>query len=106
MGDLNSQPNSPVHDYFRKGFAYAKEVAPWYHHHQYPRKVLPEQDNLSEALQQQLSLLPNEAREPPQVRYMLDFTLNRLCRWLRILGIDAGLETEEEERMRTKDGKM
>jgi len=39
-------------------------------------------------------------------RYMLDFTLNKLTRWLRILGIDAALETEEEERARTKDGKM
>lgn len=39
---------------------------------------------------------------PPRVRYMLDFTLNRFCRWLRILGIDAALETEEEERQRTK----
>jgi len=39
-------------------------------------------------------------------RYMLDFTLNKLTRWLRILGIDAALETEEEERARTKDGNM
>jgi len=39
-------------------------------------------------------------------RYLLDFTLNRLCRWLRILGIDAALETEEEERRRTKDGQF
>jgi hypothetical protein len=40
------------------------------------------------------------------VRYMLDYTLNKLCRWLRILGIDAALETEEEEKERTKDAKM
>ena len=41
-----------------------------------------------------------------RVRYMLDYTLNRFCRWLRILGLDAALETEEEERLRTKEGKM
>ncbi|GMH63764.1 hypothetical protein TrRE_jg9052, partial [Triparma retinervis] len=33
-------------------------------------------------------------------RYMLDFTLNRFCRWLRMLGIDAALETPEEEAVR------
>jgi hypothetical protein len=42
----------------------------------------------------------------PEVRYMLDFTLNRFCRWMRILGLDAALETEEEERERTKEGNM
>ena len=42
----------------------------------------------------------------PKVRYLLDFTLNRFCRWLRILGLDAALETEEEEKERTRDGKM
>ncbi|KAL7518345.1 hypothetical protein ACHAWX_003186 [Stephanocyclus meneghinianus] len=38
----------------------------------------------------------------PNVKYMLDFTLNRFTRWLRILGIDAALETDEEERERTQ----
>jgi len=42
----------------------------------------------------------------PKVRYMLDYTLNRLCRWLRILGIDAAIETEEEEKERTKEAKI
>jgi len=41
-----------------------------------------------------------------QIRYLLDYTLNRLCRWLRILGIDAALETEEEEKLRTGDGNV
>jgi uncharacterized protein with PIN domain len=36
----------------------------------------------------------------------LDSTLNRFCRWLRILGLDAALETEKEEEERTRDGKM
>jgi uncharacterized protein with PIN domain len=35
------------------------------------------------------------------VKYMLDFTLNRLARWLRILGLDAALESDKEERQRT-----
>ena len=42
----------------------------------------------------------------PGVKYMLDFTLNRFTRWLRILGIDARLETEDEERERTKGQTM
>jgi mRNA deadenylase 3'-5' endonuclease subunit Ccr4 len=40
------------------------------------------------------------------VRYLVDYTLNRLCRWLRILGIDAAIETESEEQLRTKEGKL
>ncbi|EED91327.1 predicted protein [Thalassiosira pseudonana CCMP1335] len=40
------------------------------------------------------------------VRYMLDYTLNRFTRWLRILGIDAALETEEEERERTRGSRI
>jgi hypothetical protein len=48
----------------------------------------------------------NKTSPPPQVRYMLDFTLNRFCRWLRILGLDAALESEAEERLRTKEGKL
>jgi uncharacterized protein with PIN domain len=42
----------------------------------------------------------------PGVRYLLDFTLSRFCRWLRILGLDAALETEEEDFERTKHGRM
>lgn len=40
----------------------------------------------------------------PAVRYILDSTLNKFTRWLRILGIDAELETREEEIMRTSKG--
>jgi uncharacterized protein with PIN domain/mRNA deadenylase 3'-5' endonuclease subunit Ccr4 len=42
-----------------------------------------------------------EEAGPPEIRYLLDVTLNRLCRWLRILGIDTALETEQEEQQRT-----
>ena len=47
-----------------------------------------------------------ESSPPPQVRYLLDATLNKLCRWLRILGQDCALETDEEEKQRTKEGNM
>ena len=42
-----------------------------------------------------------EKKQRKVVKYMLDFTLNRLTRWLRILGLDAALETDKEERKRT-----
>jgi len=42
----------------------------------------------------------------PTVKYMLDFTLNRFTRWLRILGIDARLETNNEEKERTQGKRM
>ena len=41
----------------------------------------------------------------PQIRYLLDFSLNKFTRWLRMLGIDAALETEEEEEERTRSTK-
>jgi uncharacterized protein with PIN domain len=37
---------------------------------------------------------------------LLDATLNKLCRWLRILGLDTALETEDEEKLRTGQGNM
>ena len=42
----------------------------------------------------------------PKVRYLLDRTLSRFTRWLRILGLDAELENGAEERARTGEGKM
>jgi hypothetical protein len=53
-----------------------------------------------------ISLSEASPKKEPQVRYMLDYTLNRFCRWLRILGLDAALETEEEEKLRTKECKL
>jgi len=41
---------------------------------------------------------------PSPVRYICDYTLNKFTRWLRILGIDATLETEAEEKERTTTG--
>jgi len=40
------------------------------------------------------------------VKYLLDVTLNKFTRWLRILGQDAALETADEERLRTGEGEM
>lgn len=111
VGDTNSQPGSAVHEYLWRGAVNAKQVAPWYNQNPFQFGSTGEEDLLVEPLQD-LSLETTTNTngdtttdsDPPQVRYLLDFTLNRLCRWLRILGIDAGLETDEEERMRTKDG--
>ena len=50
--------------------------------------------------------ITNTDKSVPSVHFLLDMTLNKLARWLRILGIDALLETEEEERARTRDGDM
>jgi hypothetical protein len=67
------------------------------------------------ALQATLAARRNNHKSPqdyqhttpaPTVKYMLDYTLNRFTRWLRILGIDATLETEEEEKERTKGNRM
>ena len=65
-------------------------------------------DDVSKKLGNKLSsiTLNDEQRTLGPVRYLLDATLNKLCRWFRIMGIDAGLETEEQERMRTKQGKF
>ncbi|KAL7496456.1 hypothetical protein ACHAWT_008936 [Skeletonema menzelii] len=41
---------------------------------------------------------------PIPVRYICDYTLNKFTRWLRILGLDVTLETEEEEKERTSIG--
>ena len=41
---------------------------------------------------------------PIPVRYICDYTLNKFTRWLRILGLDVTLETEEEEKERTTTG--
>ncbi|KAG7369012.1 Mut7-C RNAse domain containing protein [Nitzschia inconspicua] len=127
-GDFNSQPGSTVHQYLTKGKINAKRVAPWY---ALSRKAsrLPDHEikaagnddaqraashqggeppvldnDLAKGLEQlQLS---EDGEEPVSVKYMLDFTLNKFCRWMRILGLDAALETEEEEQERTKNGNM
>jgi uncharacterized protein with PIN domain len=48
----------------------------------------------------------NNRDDTPPIRYLLDASLNKLCRWLRILGQDVALETDEEEKLRTGKGEM
>ena len=49
------------------------------------------------------SFLDSSSRKSSSdVKYLLDFSLNKLCRWLRIFGFDAVMETEEEENERTR----
>lgn len=114
-GDFNSQPNSLVHQYLVKGYVNAKLVAPWYFSLSLESEPYSIQNGVkskddAELLgsdMNQLSISNNGKQlPPPLVRYMLDFTLNRFCRWLRILGLDAALETEAEERLRTKEAKL
>jgi hypothetical protein len=128
-GDFNSQPYSHVHQYLVKGAVNAKLVAPWYFSPSPDSDALitpmqdgipstdtkpgaPEEDTEPLASNMKGLFISNDndnktsSPPPPQVRYMLDFTLNRFCRWLRILGLDAALESEAEERLRTKEGKL
>jgi mRNA deadenylase 3'-5' endonuclease subunit Ccr4/uncharacterized protein with PIN domain len=125
-GDFNSQPNSSVHRYLTQGSVNAKHVAPWYalsrggsrvsstsdsdedKEKENPNTIEDIPSSLSNDLAttlQQIHLSP-DVDPPTSVKYILDFTLNKLCRWMRILGLDAALETEEEEQERTKNGNM
>ena len=121
-GDFNSKPDSHVHRYLAKGVVNAKFAAPWYHTNEEDNdskeaeKVATstEVGGISKAASREDAIvsgfqdlaISSESPNEPQVRYMLDYTLNRFCRWLRILGLDAALETEEEEKLRTKECKL
>jgi len=120
-GDFNSQPQGYVHQYLTKGVVNAKAAAPWYARSHKRHEEQKANVNLTgtghQELTDQFDLL-NMAEETienkteskdvstPKVKYLLDSTLNRFCRWLRILGLNAALETEEEEKERTRDGKI
>ncbi|CAJ1961909.1 unnamed protein product [Cylindrotheca closterium] len=122
-GDLNSQPESYVYKYLSSGTINAKLVTPWYSSigfvDQMKEETPPQTDEelLQWALSRKLKIQDDSSPDGSDdgddlkgpvkpIRYLLDFTLNRFCRWLRILGIDAVLETEEEEKLRTKDGNL
>lgn len=98
-GDLNSPPHSHVHEYLTKGVVNAKEVAPWYRHSD---PDAAEEWHSESGVVELLEKIQISEQQDPQICYILDYTLNRFTRWLRILGIDAALETEEEEIQRTK----
>jgi mRNA deadenylase 3'-5' endonuclease subunit Ccr4/uncharacterized protein with PIN domain len=107
-GDFNSQPHGPVHDYLTRGAVNAKAVAPWYNQRRDDGVQSMNGDEGDEKkegvdkITEELTSLKVDESSSPQIKYMLDFTLNRFSRWLRILGIDAALESEEEEIQRTK----
>lgn len=110
-GDLNSLPGNTVHKYLTKGVVNAKVVAPWYRECDDNIAIEADGESIDGVTQKISSLNLNNGKKRPeqpptqQVRYILDYNLNKLCRWFRILGLDVGLETEEEERLRTKEGK-
>lgn len=107
-GDLNSKPRGAVYNYLSTGHFDARRVAPWNGH---SGDAMSENDEDTDTVDKMANLTIDSRAassddNKPTIRYLLDFTLNKLCRWLRILGIDTALESEEEERARTKQGKM
>lgn len=122
-GDLNSRPNSFAHAYLSRGVVNAKHVAPWYRQWDQdandswePGENDGDEDvsanGKEEPLADELGKLQltdkndTDQAATPRVRYLLDFTLNKLCRWLRILGVDTALETDDEEKARTGKSQM
>eukprot|EP00980_Cylindrotheca_fusiformis_P027796 scaffold22560_cov135-Cylindrotheca_fusiformis.AAC.7 len=105
-------PRSSVYDYVSTGKVNAKLAAPWYSHTNVDelkreRETTTSEGLLARDLSKNLSLSNSKDVDTSvPIKYLLDFTLNRFCRWLRILGIDSVLETEEEEKARTRDGSL
>lgn len=106
-GDLNSKPLGSVYNYLSQGRVDGRNVAPWNQTH---RPELIDDEDGEEIVDGMAKLIVQSANSasthPPPMRYLLDFTLNKLCRWLRILGQDTALESNEEERARTKQGEL
>jgi len=134
-GDWNSRPHGAAHTYLTRGCISAKRVAPWYQRglgddsddEDERTETMIQDDDEEEGNADEdgetssdkgvkLGVLfdnftlndtrTSKNKTPGNVRYLLDFTLNKLCRWLRILGLDTALETDEEERFRTGQGKF
>jgi len=117
-GDMNSKPNSTVYRFFvDKMGINAKQITPWYAHHfennrsdaieapdmksSNQEKVIGDEIILSQM--EHLGVCEKAGEDNiPQIRYLLDYSLNKFTRWLRMLGIDAELETEAEEEERTR----
>ena len=96
-GDTNSQPGGPVHEYFSKGSVDAKAVAPWYNQDPVRYQANPfdtgrktkDDNDIAQSLGN-MSLVNagvnssasniEKIDSPKSPRYLLDFTLNRLCR--------------------------
>jgi len=108
-GDLNSKPYGPVHTYLTQGRINAKIYAPWYNNQDQRESKLSNNmeeekstDDILKATELVQGLILENMSSVLKTKYMLDFTLNKLCCWLRILGIDAVLETYGEEIERTQ----
>lgn len=130
---MNSRPGGVTHSYLSNGFINAKLVAPWYsgspHNDETPLTGTSQPTTSDDKYTQmdsadgcdsqnmivcgfksiqinQQESIPKEMDDIPKVRYLLDASLNKLCRWLRILGQDVALETDKEEKRRTGEGEM
>lgn len=117
-----------THSYLTRGFINAKRVAPWYalalESNDNEELMLSEEEEESEKVGATdesdivkglgvLNIFDEDNRlktmfdkESPRMKYLLDSSLNKLCRWLRILGQNVALETDEEEKLRTGKGDM
>ena len=101
-GDLNSRPRGAVHSYLTHGGIAAKhQVSPWYSFAEIDAD-LPELNKM--VLEDQELDANARTKSEPKIRYLLDATLNKLCRWLRILGQDTAIESESDEQERTQSG--
>lgn len=104
-----------MYQYLAFGTTNAKVVAPWYSPSASIDRLKDEKppatdEELLQRAIQKLTLASHEKNDcntvVKPIQYLLDYTLNRFCRWLRILGIDSVLETEDEEKLRTKEGRL
>lgn len=114
-----------MYEYLSSGTVNSKLVTPWYSSNGFvnllkedkppqtdeellqwalSRKLKLDESSPSQNDDDEMTNRHSDAVKP--IQYLLDYTLNRLCRWLRILGIDSVLETEKEEKLRTKDGSL
>lgn len=73
-GDFNTLPNTGVHDFFTRGSTSMASICA------------------------RLRALPSDFKVHP--KFHGDVNCNKFVRWLRMLGIDVGLETADDERVR------
>jgi uncharacterized protein with PIN domain/endonuclease/exonuclease/phosphatase family metal-dependent hydrolase len=126
-GDWNSRPHGITYTYLTQGYINAKWVAPWYADTRMTTTTTDagsdpkECENIHDKIHDETTMAnelknlrlqdpdnnsthqksSSEKNETPRMRYLLDASLNKMTRWLRILGIDTALETAEEEQLRT-----
>jgi uncharacterized protein with PIN domain len=125
-GDWNSRPHGVTYTYLTQGYINAKWVAPWYadtrittddpndrneDNNDKESKLHDDETEMENGLKNlrlqdpekdsHVSPSSKNQHETPRMRYLLDASLNKMTRWLRILGIDTALETAEEEQLRT-----